>query len=163
MRPSFLKNIGIKSEKDSDEFRSCITIHRPAETLFDLWRKPETLPILMNHFATIDILNYTDSLWRVNTPFGALIEWRARIVDEKKGEYIHWRSLEGARIPNEGRLSFRAAPTGHGTEVTLTIRFDPPGGLLGKKISQMFDVLSKDMLTKTLQRFKNLAEDDVNS
>ncbi|PWC10042.1 cyclase [Brenneria roseae subsp. americana] len=160
MRPSFLKNIGIKSEKDSDEIRSSITIDRPAETLFALWRKPETLPVLMNHFATIDILNHTDSRWRVNTPFGALIEWQARIIDEKTGEYIHWRSLEGARIPNEGRLSFRPAPSGTGTEVTLMIRFDPPGGLLGKKISQMFDILSKDMLTKTLQRFKSLAEND---
>nr|WP_113868625.1 SRPBCC family protein [Brenneria salicis] len=160
VRPSFLKNLGIKGEKDSDEIRSSITIDRPAETLFALWRKPETLPVLMNHFATIDILNYTDSRWRVNTPFGALIEWRARIVDEKNGEYIHWRSLEGARIPNEGRLSFKPAPSGTGTEVTLMIRFDPPGGLLGKKISQMFDILSKEMLTKTLQRFKNLAEND---
>ncbi|MCL2891259.1 SRPBCC family protein [Brenneria tiliae] len=160
MRPSFLKNIGIISNSDSDEIRSSIIIDRPAETLFALWRKPETLPVLMNHFATIDILNHTDSRWRVNTPFGALIEWQARIVDEAPGKYIYWRSLPGARIPNEGRLSFKPAPSGAGTEVTLMIRFDPPGGLLGKKISQMFDILSKDMLTKTLSRFKKLAESD---
>ncbi|MEC5345283.1 SRPBCC family protein [Brenneria populi] len=160
LRPPFLKNIGGSGNNDSDEIRSSITINRPAETLFTLWRKPETLPLLMNHFATIDILNHTDSRWRVNTPFGALIEWRARIVDEKPGEYIYWRSLEGARIPNEGRLSFKPAQSGPGSEVTLMIRFDPPGGLLGKKIGQMFDVLSKDMLTKTLRRFKELAENN---
>ncbi|MCG8710956.1 SRPBCC family protein [Brenneria sp. 4F2] len=152
--------MGAGGHSGSDEIRSSITINRSAETLFTLWRKPETLPILMNHFAAIDILNETDSRWSVNTPFGSLIEWRARIVDEKPGEYIYWRSLEGARIPNEGRLSFRPAPSGRGTDVTLMIRFDPPGGLLGKKISQMFDILSKDMLTKTLLRFKDLAEND---
>lgn len=141
------------------QLSSSIIIERPAETLFALWRKPETLPVLMDHFAQIDILNPTDSRWRVTMPFGPSLEWQARIVDEQPGQFIYWRSLAGAFIPNEGRLSFRLAP--QGTEVTLSIRFDPPGGLLGQKISQLFQSLSQDMLSKTLQRFKQMAEHDA--
>ncbi|MEH2922805.1 SRPBCC family protein [Samsonia erythrinae] len=159
MFPSFLKKTAAKNGSYANEISSSITINSPAERLFALWRKPETLPILMGHFASIDILNHTDSNWRINTPIGALIEWQARIIDEKPGEYIHWRSLEGARVPNEGQLYFR--PVGTETVVTLTIRYNPPGGLIGKKIGQMFDLFSRDMLTKTLYRFKKLAEDEL--
>lgn len=161
MFPSFLRRTAAKNGSYANEISSSITIDRPAERLFDLWRKPETLPILMGHFASIEILNYTDSNWRINTPIGALIEWQARIIDEKPGEYIHWRSLEGARVPNEGRLSFQPATSEAGTTVTLTIRYNPPGSLIGKKIGQMFDMFSRDMLTKTLYRFKKLAEDEL--
>lgn len=145
-------------EHDTDHISSSIVIERPADILFDLWRKPETLPILMSHVAQIDILNATDSRWRMKAPFGQYIEWQARIVEEQPGEFIYWRSLQGARIPNEGRLSFGPAPQVNGTAVTLMIRFDPPGGFLGRKISQVFQLLPKEMLSNTLQRFKTLAE-----
>lgn len=159
MSSTFLRNMGVKGP-NATSFGKSIVIDRPADMLFDLWRKPETLPVLMNHFAQIEILNATDSLWRVKAPIGPSIEWTARIVGEQPGSFIHWCSLEGARIPNEGKLSFQPAPQGRGTEVTLTIYFDAPGGLLGRQIGQMFALLSKEMLNNTLQRFKKLAEQE---
>ena len=36
-------------------------------------------------------------------------------------------------MPNEGMLQFRPAPGEWGTELTLTLRFNPPGGKIGKK------------------------------
>ncbi|MEH0832293.1 SRPBCC family protein [Pectobacterium cacticida] len=161
MFPSFLKNFAAQDDNYANTISGNIMINRPAERLYELWRKPETLPILMGHFASIEILNDTDSNWRINTPIGALIEWQARIIDEKSGEYIHWRSLKGARVPNEGRLSFQQPTPQMSTVVTLTIRYNPPGGLIGRKIGQMFDLFSRDMLTKTLHRFKKLAEDEL--
>lgn len=158
MRPSFLKALGFTDKPQENTLSGTILIDRPADMLYDLWRKPETLPVLMNHFATITILNQTDSLWRVNTPLGALLEWRARIVEEKRGEALHWRSLEGALVPNDGRLAFRPAPHGTGTEVTLLIRFTPPGGLIGRKLGQLFTLFSNDMLQQTLERFKKMAD-----
>ena len=38
---------------------------------------------------------------------------------------------DGASLPSEGEVQFRPAPGDRGTEVTLRIRFDPPGGALG--------------------------------
>lgn len=157
MRPSFLKALGFTDKPQANTLSGTIVIDRPAEMLYDLWRKPETLPLLMGHFATITILNQTDSLWRINTPLGAMLEWRARIVEERRGEALHWRSLEGALVPNDGRLTFRPDPNGAGTEVTLLICFTPPGGPIGRKLGQLFTLFSNDMLQKTLERFKQMA------
>ncbi|MBX9447052.1 SRPBCC family protein [Dickeya chrysanthemi] len=145
-------------DNHTDRLSSSLIIHRSADVLFDLWRNPQTLPVLMNHVAHIDIINRTDSLWRMKAPFGQYIEWKARIEDEQPGEFIYWRSLPGARIPNEGRLSFRPLPNSESTEVTLSIRFNPPGGILGRTLSQVFQLLPKEMLNKTLLRFKQMAE-----
>ena len=159
MPPSFLKSFGFSGKKDAETLSGSIIIDRPADVLYALWRKPESLPVLMNHFARITILNQTDSLWRVNTPLGALLEWRARIDVERPGEAMHWHSLPGALVPNDGQLSFKPAPNGQGTEVTLLIRFTPPGGLVGRKLGQLFAVFSGDMLQQTLQRFKRMADE----
>ncbi|ACT05851.1 cyclase/dehydrase [Dickeya chrysanthemi Ech1591] len=145
-------------DSHTDRLSSSLIIHRSADVLFDLWRNPQTLPVLMNHVAHIDIINRTDSLWRMKAPFGQYIEWKARIEDEQPGEFIYWRSLPGARIPNEGSLSFRPLPNSESTEVTLSIRFNPPGGILGRTLSQVFQLLPKEMLNKTLLRFKQMAE-----
>ncbi|MBP2859938.1 SRPBCC family protein [Dickeya oryzae] len=145
-------------DNHADQLSSSLIIRQSADVLFDLWRNPETLPVLMNHVAHIDIINHTDSLWRMKAPFGQYIEWRARIEDEQPGQFIYWRSLPGAKIPNEGCLVFRPIPNSENTEVTLSIRFDPPGGFLGKALSQVFQLLPKEMLHKTLLRFKQMAE-----
>ncbi|AUH14977.1 cyclase [Dickeya solani] len=155
--PAFLRRSGI-TDNHTDRLSSSLVIYRPADVLFDLWRDPKTLPVLMNHVAHIDIINSTDSLWRMKAPLGQYIEWQARIVDEQPGQFIHWCSLPGARIPNDGRLSFRPDPHSDGTKVTLSIRFDPPGGFLGRTLSQVFQLLPKEMLHKTLLRFKQMAE-----
>lgn len=158
MPSSFFKSLGFTTKSAPDALSDSITIAHPTDALYALWRKPETLPVLMSHFATITILNQTDSLWRANTPLGALLEWRARIEEEKPGEAMYWRSLPGALVPNEGRLTFSPALNGEVT-VTLWIRFTPPGGLVGRKVGQLFTLFSRDMLKQTLERFKKMADE----
>lgn len=71
---------------------------------------------------------------------------------------IAWRSVEDADIPDEGELRLRPAPGEWGTELALTLQFTPPGGALGKKVTTLFDLLLKEVASKTLHRFKSLAE-----
>ncbi len=155
--PPFIPTTGM-ADRFTDNISSSLFIPQPASLLFDLWRDPKTLPVLMDHVAHIDIINYTDSLWRMKAPLGQYIEWRARIMDEQPGQFIYWHSLPGARIPNDGRLTFRPISEHGGTEVTLSIRFAPPGGFFGRTLSQMFQLLPKEMLHKTLLRFRDMAE-----
>ncbi len=156
--PPFIRTAGM-TDRFTDHISSSLFIPQPAALLFDLWRNPKTLPVLMEHVARIDIINDTDSRWRMKAPLGQYIEWQARIMDEQPGQYIYWHSLPGARIPNDGRLTFRPQRERGGTEVTLSIRFEPPGGFFGKTLSQMFQLLPKEMLHKTLLRFRDMAEE----
>jgi len=138
--------------------RRWITVGRPATELFALWLEPDTLPRIMSHFATVTPVNKSDAHWQIEGPLGKHYAWESRIVEAQPGEIIAWRSLEGADIPNEGELLLRPAPGEWGTELALTLRFIPPGGALGKKVTKVFDLLPKEVASKALHRFKSLAE-----
>ncbi|TPW44686.1 SRPBCC family protein [Mixta tenebrionis] len=138
--------------------RRWITVGQPADRLYKLWCDPATLPQIMHHFAEVSVINDTDAEWRLPGPLKKSYRWRSRIVDRQPGVVIAWESLEGADVPNEGMLQFRPAPGEWGTELTLTLRFNPPGGALGQKVTAFLDLFPQEQLSKALHRFKSLAE-----
>lgn len=154
------KNVHATGTHNSHEtqLRRWITIGKPADQLYALWRDPATLPRIMAHFAEITVIDDTDADWVIKGPLKKSYRWRSRIVDQQQGVVIAWESLEGADVPNEGLLQFRPAPGEWGTELTLTLRFNPPGGALGKKVTALLDLFPKEQLSKALHRFKSLAE-----
>ncbi|EOC1278336.1 SRPBCC family protein [Cronobacter turicensis] len=153
-----VKRTDLWINRDEPGLRRSLLIHRSAEELFDLWRAPSTLPRIMEHFARITILSNTASHWAVRMPLGKTVEWDAHIVDEERGHYISWASEKKATVPNAGRLTFRHISDERGTEVTLALHFDPPGGFLGEWLSKKIDLVPEAMLSQALRRFKSLAE-----
>ncbi|RRZ95567.1 SRPBCC family protein [Erwinia sp. 198] len=138
--------------------RRWISIGLPATDLFALWLAPDTLPRIMSHFAEVTPINKSDAHWQIDGPAGKKYGWESRIVEAQPGEIIAWQSLEGADIPNEGKLVLTPAPGEWGTELALTLTFTPPGGTLGKKVTTFFDLLPKEIASIALHRFKSLAE-----
>ncbi|WP_312242982.1 SRPBCC family protein [Pantoea sp.] len=159
MAKSTVKKAVVVKEKQSDLIlRRWITIGRPAAELSALWLQPDTLPRIMAHFARVEVINHSDAHWEVEGPMGKTWQWESRITEVEPGRLIAWRALEGADVPNEGQLELSAAPGEWGTEIALTLRFAPPGGKLGKKVTSILDIFPKEIASKALHRFKSLAE-----
>ena len=144
-----------------------VTVGRPAEELYGLWRDPESLAAIMAHFAEVtpaedgdggDGGDGTRQHWEVRGPADRSVSWDSEIVEERPGELLRWESLPGADLPNEGSVRFRDAPDDRGTAVTLSMRFDPPGGRLGDAAAEYLGVLPEAVTMKSLRRFKSLAE-----
>lgn len=147
------------------ELERWITIGKPADELYRLWRDPNTVPKIMEGIATVDIESDDRARWTVETPLGKSLTWETRIVEDRPGELIRWESVEGAEVPNEGTVSFKPAPADWGTEVSLQFRFEPPGGALGEgafklveSIPIVGDFVPNLLAGKALRRFKSLAE-----
>ena|SRR5438034_3310261 len=68
---------------------------------------------------------------------------------------IGWRSESGP-VAQSGRWRFRAVPAG--TEVTLTIRYVPPGGAVGGLVAARVDGLVRARLERALERIKAILE-----
>jgi uncharacterized membrane protein len=140
------------------EVERSITIGKTADELRRYWRDPRTLPQVMARFATVRAAGESRMHWKLEGPLGHAYEWDAETVDHPDGG-IGWRSLADAAIPNEGGLRFQPAPAGRGTVVTLRVRFDPPGGLLGEGLIKLFGSTPLEMVAEAaLRRFKNLVE-----
>lgn len=143
---------------ESTEVTRSITIGEPAQDLYEAWRDPETMSKIMGHFADVQPQSEDRLQWTVQGPRGWDASWETRIVDEQPGESIVWRSPADAMVPNEGEVRFSDAPGDRGTEVTLTISFDPPGGSVGSAAARRLDLVPEAIAGKALSRFKSLVE-----
>jgi len=134
-----------------------VTINRLRSELYAFWSDFSNLPRFMDNLVTVEMLEAGRSRWVVKAPAGTTVEWVSEITEQREGEYIAWASLEGADVPNSGRVDFRDAGE-RGTIVTATILYDPPAGFIGKVIAKMFQREPAIQVRRDLRRFKQLME-----
>lgn len=147
-----------QSPDGKTEVERSITIGKSADELYRLWREPNTLPQLMQHFIQITPTGDTRAHWKINAPLGQTFEWDAELTEDRPGEFIGWKSSENAPISNEGAVHFRPAPGDRGTVATLRFRFEAPGGAIGSAAASLFDFVPEKLASQALRSFKSLAE-----
>jgi uncharacterized membrane protein len=138
--------------------RKAITINRSPEEAYRFWRDFENLPWFMAHLESVRVIDERRSRWKARAPLGASVEWEAEIVEDRPNELIAWRSLEGADVPNSGRVRFVPAPGGRGVEVQVELRYDPPAGIVGATIARLFGEEPSVQVNGDLGRFKQVME-----
>lgn len=96
--------------------------------------------------------------WSALTPGGEDVEWQAVIVRDDANDCVAWRSIEGSEVRHEGRVEFKDAPPGRGTEVVVQLDVDPPGGAIGAGLARLFGEDPGEELKSALRRLKQLLE-----
>jgi len=134
-----------------------VAIRASAEDLFNIWRDFENLPRFMSHIIRIRARR-NRSHWVARGPVGTPIAWDAEIVTEDPGRMIAWRSLEGSQVSTAGSVHFTPLPGGRGTEVLVTLKYDPPGGALGTWLAWAFRQDPERVIREDLGRFKQMVE-----
>jgi uncharacterized membrane protein len=146
------------SGADLLKVQQSITINKTPEELYQAWRNPAILAAVMKHFAEVTNLDQDRTHWVINNPFGQKLEWDAYVVEDRPSEFLRWQSSIGAKWPNEGSVSFRPGPSEWGAEVTLLLRFDPPGADLTGAVLKRLNFVPRTLAHKALARFKSLME-----
>ena len=144
-------NRGIKVEHS-------VTVNRAPDELYQFWRKFENLQRFMQHLESVTQTSEKRSHCVARAPLGTTIEWDYEIINEKPDDLIAWRSLERSDVDNAGSVRFSKATGGRGTEVTVSLEYDPPGGAVGAAIAKLFGEEPKQQVTEDLRRFKQLME-----
>lgn len=135
-----------------------VTINRPRDELYAFWRDFRNLARFMENVESVEPGDDRRSHWVIKAPAGRTVEWDSVLTEDEPGRLLAWESVEGADIRNTGRIEFRDAAPGRGTEVTATIVYEPPGGELGKLIAKLFQKEPKIQARRELRRFKQLME-----
>lgn len=135
-----------------------VTVDRPRSELYAAWRDFARLPDFMENLRSVEILSDTRSRWTVKAPGEANLTFETEITEDVPGEVIAWQSTEDAPVPNSGRVTFRDAPGGRGTQVELRIAYDPPGGAVGQMAAKLFQREPNIQARRELKRFKQLME-----
>ncbi|HEV7891091.1 MAG TPA: SRPBCC family protein [Pyrinomonadaceae bacterium] len=150
------ENVSVPAERGTKVEKS-VTINRPASELYSFWRNFENLPQFMNHLESVRSIGGERTHWVAKAPAGTTVEWDAEVYNEKPNELIAWRTLEGSQVSSAGSVRFEKAPNG-GTEVRVSLKYDPPGGKLGSLVARLFGENPEQQIEEDLGRFKQLME-----
>lgn len=141
------------------EIETSLTVDKPRDEVYSFWRQLENLPSFMSHLSEVQDLGEGRSHWVAPVPGGAgQIEWDAEIQSEEEGQWLSWRSVEGAAIDNAGEVRFKDAPGGRGTEIHAQIMYRPPAGDVGQAAAKLFNPAFRQMVKEDVRRFKHVAE-----
>jgi uncharacterized membrane protein len=135
-----------------------VVVSKPPEELYRFWRKLDNLPRFMNHLERVATYPDGHSHWVAKAPLGQKVAWDAEIVGERKNELLSWRSLPDADVPNAGSVRFKPLEGGAATEVTVSLKYSPPAGILGATFARLFGEEPNQQIAEDLSRFKRLME-----
>lgn len=138
-----------------------VTINRPKDQLFRIWRNFENLPRFMEHLKSVRVepdSNGMRSHWVATAPLGREIEWDAEVTEERENEYLAWKSLPGSPVESMGNVHFIAAPGGRGTIVRVIMQYNPPAGSMGAALAKFFGEEPSQQVRDDLRHFKQIME-----
>lgn len=137
-----------------------LVVNAPRDKVYAFWRNLSNLPKFMTHLKSVEELNAGVSLWTANTPGGLFdLEWNAEVTREEEGEYLGWQSLSGSMIDNAGKIEFRDALNGLGTEIHIEIEYFAPAGSLGRGLASLFNGIFEKMILEDIRSFKTYVEE----
>lgn len=150
------ERIGIES-LGPVEIEKSLTINRTPEEVYEFWRDLENLPRFMRHIESVTPLGGDRFHWVAQpaVPGALRLEWDSQITEQVPGELLAWRSLPESRIETHGRVLFKAAPGGRGTEVHVSMGYTPPAG---HSLAHLMAPLSARMLKEEIRRVKQILE-----
>lgn len=140
------------------EVKQAITVNRPPDEAYRFWHDFPNLPRFMEHLEAVEVTGERRSRWRARGPAGTKAEWEAELTEDRPGELIAWRSIEGSPVDTAGTVRFTPAPAGRGTEVRVELRYSPPAGVLGRVFARLFGEDPQRQVKSDLRRFKQVLE-----
>ena len=148
----------VKSVKGAIKVEKSVTVDRPAEEIYRFWRNFENLPRIMDHLKAVRTIDDRRSHWVAKGPAGSEVEWDAEITEDLDGRRIAWRAMEGSDVFTQGYVAFEPAPDGRGTEVRVSLEYQPPGGKAGAAMAKLFGEEPSQQVDQDLRKFKRMLE-----
>ena len=136
---------------------AAITVKRPADEVYAVWRDLRRLPTFMTHLEEVRPTSDTRSVWQAAAPVGR-ISWEAEITEDVPGRRLAWRSVGRTPVPNSGSVVFTAAPGDRGTEVRVHLEYAVPLGRLGARVARLLGEEPHQQVEDDLRRFKQVVE-----
>jgi len=146
------------SRYDEHLFGKTLLIGKPADELHREWRDFQKFPAFMDNVERVEMLDDRRSRWTIKAPGGTSVELVTAITEDRPAELIAWKSEPGSDITTEGRVEFIPAAPDRGTMVRLIMRYDAPGGIVGKGMAKLMQREPHIQSRRDLKRFKSLME-----
>lgn len=145
-------------EKQDFVARGSVLLNCSPEEAYGIYRKFEDFPRFMRHLESVTPVAGDQYRWRVVGPLGVPLQWHSKIVEDRTGELISWRSLPDSDLIVEGSVTFHPAQGKRGTLLTAVTRYDHPAGKVGRAVAKLLGKDPSFLMQQDLRRFKAFVE-----
>jgi uncharacterized membrane protein len=143
------------SAQHGERVEGGVVIPAPPAEVYSQWRKLEDLPTILSHVKSVVVLSPKRSRWQLETPFGMTLSWEAEIITDEPNQTLAWQSLPGASLRSAGTVRFEPLDDGKLTRLTVTMKYEPPGGKLGIWVAKALGTDLGAQLEEDLRTFKD--------
>lgn len=152
--------LGLDGGRKVIDIQKTINIEAPVDRVFTYWSHPENFPEFMSH--VLEVRRIGDGLyrWTVGGPAGLRVQWDAGITDLDFNKRLAWKSLPGAVVGQAGVTQFSSNPDGS-TRIDVKMSYNPPAGVLGHLVAELFGADPKHEMDDDLMRMKSFIETGV--
>jgi uncharacterized membrane protein len=142
------------------QVRCSASILSGPEELLAAWREPAVQQLVMGHFATLVSGDAAQMRWRIEVPAAGAVEVDSREVEFVDGQRVRHasRTTSGPEARTWTTLSLHPAPADFGTEATMVVDYELPGGMLAESAMKLLGSAPDALADKALRRFKALIE-----
>jgi uncharacterized membrane protein len=150
-------------EDDAHEFVGTVVVQRPRHQVYAFWRDFCNLPKFMRNVTRVTAVDALSSVWTVTDAEGKSAEWEFLITDDEEDRLIAWSTSGHTPVHYSGRVEFKTL-NGDATEVTATLRYAAPSGLVESLIAKVAGTDETQPLVQTpedLARFKSYMESET--
>ncbi len=151
--------VGVRAGRGR-QVQRCVHVNRDRNEVYSSWRDLANLPKWMHHLESVQVLDDERSHWVARGPMGKQLSWDAEIITDRPGEVLAWQSLPGSQVHTAGSVHFTPPANGEGTELVVTLKYDPPGGATLAGLANLLRQGLEQELGEDLRRFKQMIEAD---
>jgi uncharacterized membrane protein len=148
--------------RKSIKIERSISIARPREELFSMWRDFRRLPEYIEDLESVTPTGNGRSHWVARIPGDKRVEWDSEMVNEIPGELIAWKTVGDPDVKHAGSVHFTNAPGGRETEMRIVVDYEPPGGRAGALLAAFARTFGQEPDSKIregLRQFKARVEE----
>jgi uncharacterized membrane protein len=139
--------------------KESVRLECPIDEVYRFWSRLENLPTFMENLAGVSDLGGGRSHWVARGPGGVRVEWDAEIINQIPNKVLAWKSLPGGDVVSAGSVTFEPARgADSGTQLTVTLQYEPPAGTFGKLVASAFGREPSQTIREDLRRLKQLLE-----
>ena len=142
---------------ESFRLRKSVTIQRPADELYRIWRDLEQLPKYLKHIKAVKKINETEYDWTASFN-GQEFTWRSEILEDIPNERISWRSVDPQDVENYGRVKFIDMPETGSTRFQFLLIYQPAKTELGRWVASVLNPIFRLTVKDDLRRFRDQME-----
>lgn len=135
------------------------TINVPAESLYNIWRNEDLLPLWMEGVVKVSKTGDRTTHWIMQAPgTDKQFEFDAEVIDDVPGKHFSYCIVSGFGKGSTDDITFEPHPSGRGTVVTYICDYALPGGVVSNALAAVVSRSPRQMTIENLRHLKQLAE-----